>query len=238
MDKKRKKFLTVYTVSSCEYYNDSMFHDVSGSYLHRGDAIRECADRVLVALENSQRYRELFTCGEFGEMLKKASIDVCDACRALENRNSLKKDDKVLQKALRMATDYISDLIGSDGCIFLDYLRFDVDENDVECGDGLQMWTCITSGRDDEDHDTEFEQAFPEVFLSEDAAVECAIDDLKSCLEGYSKEEVRAIVNEARERIAENGHFEFDLNDSKQRIWDIWSTPIDIGQGSGKIQRN
>lgn len=34
-----------------------------------------------------------------------------------------------------------------------------------------------------------------------------------------------------------DGHFEFYLNDSKIRIWDIWSTPIDIGQGCGKIQR-
>jgi hypothetical protein len=33
------------------------------------------------------------------------------------------------------------------------------------------------------------------------------------------------------------GYYEFELNDSTSRRWDIWSTPIDIGQGSGKIQR-
>lgn len=237
MAKKSKVFLTVYTVSSCECYNDSMFHDVSGSYLHRGDAIRECTERVLVALENSRKYREWFTYGEFGGILKKESIDIDVAWKALENRRSLKKDDKVSQKALRMATEYISDLIGSDGCIFLDYLRFDVDENDVECSDGLKMWTCITSGRDEENHDREFEDPFPEVFLSEKDAVDCAIRDLKSYLGGYSKKAIQNIVNSAKERIKNDGHFEIDLNDSKTRIWDIWSTPIYIGQGCGNIAR-
>lgn len=233
----KKKFLTVYTVSSVDEYHNSLCHNIAGSYLYRGDAIRECIDLVFSHLENSQEQREWFTDGEFGGMLEDASIDLCDAWNAFEKRCSVDKDDKVSWKVLDMAREYISDLIGSDGCFFLDNVRFDVDENDVECKDGLQLWTCITSGRDDEDHDAEFEQAFPEVFLSEDAAVECAIDDLKSCLEGYSRKEIRTIVEEAKDKINENGHFEFDLNDSKTRIWDIWSTPIDIGQGREKTRR-
>ena len=233
----KKKFLTVYTVSSYDEYNGSLFQSVAGSYLYRGDAIRECVDLVLDQLENSQEQRELFTDGEFGGMLEDASIDLCDAWNALEKRCSVDKDDKVSWKVLDMAREYISDLIGSDGCFFLGNARFDVDENDVECKDGLQMWTCITSGRDDENHDPEFEQAFPEVFLSEDGAVDCAIKDLKSYLEGYSKKATQNIVSSAKERIKKDGHFEFCLNDSKTRIWDVWSTPIDIGQGC-PVKRN
>lgn len=227
----KKKFLTVYTVSSVDEYNNSLCHNVVGSYLYRGDAIRECVDLVLNHLENSQEQREWFTDGDFGGMLEDASIYLGDAWSAFEKRRSVDKDDKVSWNVLDMAREYISDLIGSDGCFYLGNVRFDVDENDVECKDGLQLWTCITSGRDDENHDPEFEQAFPEVFLSEGDAVDCAINNLKSYLEGYSKEEIQTIVNEATDRINEHGHFEFDLNDSKTRIWDVWSTPMDMGQG-------
>lgn len=237
MAKRNTVFLTVYTVSSSEYYNDTLIHNVSGSYLYRGDAIRECVNDVLMHLETSQIHIGWFIEGEFGDVLRKASIDPCDAWKVLENRSSAKECDKVSCRILDMAREYISDLIGSDGCFILDNVRFDVDENDVECKDGLQLWACLTSGRDNERHDPEFEQAFPEVFLSEDEAVDCAINDLKSYLEGYSREEIRTIVKEAKDRINDNGHFEFDINDSKTRIWDIWYAPMNIGQGQKKTRR-
>ena len=227
----KKKFLTVYTVSLSDYNNDSLAHNVSGSYLHRGDAIRECVNDVLTHIDCSLNLLSWFIDGEFGNVLRKESIDPDDAYKMLRDISAIRSDDKASSRVLDMAREYISDVIGSDGCFYLDNVRFDVDENDVECRDGLQLWTCITSGRDDECHDQEFEQAFPDVFLSEGDAVDCAINNLKSYLEGYSKEEIQTIVNEATDSINEHGHFEFDLNDSKTRIWDIWSTPMDIGQG-------
>lgn len=229
---KKKRFLTVYTVSSNEMHNGSLLHGVAGSYLYRGDAIRECTDMVIDTIKRSRgKCMSLIEDVDLGEKLRDAGIDPLDACDVLEGNSVPKRGDNASRKVFEMAREYISDLLGSDGCVSIGDERFDVDENDVECSDGLQTWTCITSGRDDENHDPEFEQAFPEVFLSEDAAVECAIDDLKSCLEGYSRKEIRTIVDEAKDRINKDGHFEFDLNDSKTRIWDVWSTPIDIGQG-------
>ena len=95
----------------------------------------------------------------------------------------------------------------------------------------------ITTGRDSVGHDPEWEQAFPEVFMSSRDAVDCAINDLMACLEGYSEQTKSDVLQEAREALDENGWYEFDLNDSTSRRWDVWSTPLDIGQGAGKIQR-
>ncbi len=116
--------------------------------------------------------------------------------------------------------------------------RFDVDENDVECDDGLHLWTCITSGRDYEDGDPEWEQAFPEVFLNEEDAVNCALNDLLSCMDGYEDEEKDKELQDARDSIEKRGYYEFKLNDMKSRRWDVWSTPLDIGGGRAHIMRH
>lgn len=247
MRKKIKRFLTIYTVTMTEFSPDSgLGHITLGSYLLRGDAIRECANYIMERLELVPELRGIFLDWRSRDDIQNLAINsgmTKDECNALFCDNKIcgmPIPDKFRDK-LRT---YLIDMIGQDGCYYIGdankeqpFYRLDVDENDIECCEGLQLWTCIRSGRDDEDHDPEFENAFPEVFLSEDGAVKCAIDDLKGFLDGYSSEEARIIVSEAKERLSENGHFEFDPNDTHTVYWDIWSTPLDIGQGSGKTSR-
>lgn len=251
MPKRRKKrFLTVYTVSyGINYIKTGMTHIVTGSYLSRGDAIRECAKLVVEKL------------GLYPEIRTSFLDDKLHTINAELVRNKVPEEDieaffgnaslgkvcmpTIVEKAIM---PYLCDVIGGESCYRVRKFKFgqddgtsemvfDIDESDVECVNGLQTWTCITSGTDSDGHDQEFEQPFPEIFFEEENAIECALDDLRQCLEGYDKHSKDDILDEARESLDENGYYEFDLNDSTSRRWDIWSTPIDIGQGASKIQR-
>lgn len=238
MAKRNKVFLTVYTVSEHVLVkNGTISHDCLGSFIYRGDAIKELTDYIIDQMEDSPKLRRIAiedTNHEIKDKLVDAGMSDELIDRFFDNPFVSDSFEDRIRKVL---VKYISDVLGSESCYVIGDSRYDIDENDVECRDGLKLWTCITSGRDDESHDREFEDPFPEVFFFEKDAVDCAISDLKSYLEGYSKKAIQNIVNSAKERFKNDGHFEIDLNDSKTRIWDIWSTPIDIGQGCGKIQR-
>lgn len=237
MAKRNKVFLTVYTVSEHVLVeNGTIAHDCLGSFIYRGDAIKELTDHIIDQMEDSLKLRRIAiedTDHEIKDKLVDAGVSDELIDRFFDNPFVDYFEDKIRE----VLVEYISDVLGSESCYVIGDSRYDIDENDVECRDGLKLWTCITSGRDDECHDREFEDPFPEVFFFEKDAVDCAIRDLKSYLGGYSKKAIQNIVNSAKDRIKKDGHFEFYLNDSKTRIWDIWSTPIDIGQGCGKIQR-
>lgn len=239
--KKIKRFLTVYTASSTERGPNGIDHHVvSGSFLCRGDAIRECARYIMFKVGARPSMRSLFV---QDARVRKALKDGGMTDGMIDNLadDATKDEDAIMDKAAANLKDLLVDVIGSESCMTfgsdIEEFRFDVDESDVVCDDGLQLWTCITTGRDDDAHDPEFEQAYPEIFLDEEDAVKCALDDLVQCLDGYEDDEKRTILAEARERLAEDGHFEFDLNDTRQRRWDVWYTPLDLGQGASKIQR-
>lgn len=231
MAKRNKVFLTVYTVSEhVMVENGTIAHDCLGSFIYRGDAIKELADHIVDQMEDSLKLRRIAiedTDHEIKDKLVDAGVSDELIDRFFDNPFVDYFEDKIRE----VLVEYISDVLGSESCYVIGDSRYDIDENDVECRDGLKLWTCITSGRDDECHDREFEDPFPEVFFFEKDAVDCAIRDLKSYLGGYSKKAIQNIVNSAKDRIKKDGRFELYLNDSKIRIWDIWSTPIDIGQG-------
>lgn len=238
---KKKKFLTVYTASSTERGpNGIECHTVSGTFLKRGDAIRECARDIMFTVGARPDMRILFV---RDERVRKALRDGGMTDEMIDNLtdDSMKDEDAIMDKVAISLKELIIDIIGGQSCMTfgsdLVEFRFDVDENDVVCDDGLQLWTCITSGTDSDGHDPEFEQPFPEVFLSDEEAMECALEDLRQCLDGYGRSQKTEILCEAREQLENYGYYKFDLNDSMSRRWDIWSTPIDIGQGSGKVQR-
>lgn len=238
---KKKKFLTVYTASSTERGpNGIECHTVSGTFLTRGDAIRECARDIMFTVGARPDMRRLFV---QDKRVRKAFRDGGMTDEMIDNLtdDSMKDEDAIMDKVAISLKELIIDIIGGQSCISfgsdLVEFRFDVDENDVVCADGLQLWTCITSGTDSDRHDPEFEQPFPEVFLSVEEAMECALEDLRQCLDGYGRVQKTEILCEARDKLENDGYYEFDLNDSTSRRWDIWSTPIDIGQGSGKVQR-
>lgn len=240
---KIKRFITVYTVS----VNDSVpgwpvGHFVAGSFLSRGEAVRYCADYVLQRIETIPEARCI---AEKDAVLSSALLGAGMSDEDIANE--FNHGDEALftlsRRARNILRPAIIDKIGGDGffslrskCGRYEY-RFDVDENDLVGKGGLQLWACVTTGCDSCGHDPEWGQEFPEVFISSKDAVDCAIDDLMACLEGYDEQTKCDILQEAGEELKENGYYEFELNDSTFRRWDIWSVPLDIGQGAGKIQR-
>ena len=243
-EKKNKSCLTVYTASAASTERDwPLDHMILGSYLRRGDAIRSCAEYVIQKMTRMASVRMAMSeDSRVVNALKGAGMSE-DEIDSMFRGGGRGQEWVLPAKERRIIKDMVADVIGSDGCFIVRTgwpdcaFRFDVDENDVEGKGGLQLWTCITSGIDGEDHDPEWEQVFPEVYLSREDAVECAICDLLSCLEGYDEEECGHIISEAKDSIAEHGYFVFYLSDRLSRRWDIWSTPLDVGCGSGKSKR-
>ena len=253
MKKSEPRFLTVYTASVATA--DPLWpqaHLILGSFLRRGDAIRECVNHILLDIVRSQRVR-LAAMKDEGIICALKGIKMSDD--EIEGLAGPQVAGWTIPERVAGAIrDNVTDAIGGEGCFILwsdggefEY-RVDVDENDVEGKGGLQLWTCITTGKDYGNHDPEFGDPFPEVFLSEGAAMKCALDDLRVFLEGCSKEDVAVIMKDAEESLSNNGHFEFILDQHsfmevpegsapKCRRWDIWSTPLDIGNGTPKAQR-
>ena len=234
--KKKKSSMTVYTVLEIEYWDGhGTAYTVDGSFINRGDAISECAEIVMSRLSTNPGLRAaLYEDETHDEKIRKL----------IDGSEDWEKDSSAERGIIK---SYVMDLLGGAGCFAVKSSSFGnvssvefvfgVDENDVECKQGIQLWTCVTSGEDSDNHNPEWEQAFPEVFFSEEEAMECALEDLRQCLDGYERAQKTEILCEARDQLEKDGYYEFELNDSTSRRWDIWSTPIDIGQGSGKIQR-
>lgn len=243
---KKKQFLTVYTVSFTEHDPHTGLDRLTiGSYVRRGDAIRACAQYVIEKLERYSNMRHMLISDRYENvrgLLVDAGFDEDEIADLFFNDGSIAHFPKKMKNVLMR---YLVDVIGGDAYYEIGssvqnlVYRFDVDENDVESPEGLTLWTCITSGRDNENHDPDFENAFPETFLSEQDAHQCAIDDLKQYLDGYSRKEKDKILEDARVLLDSDGHFEFSLNDQVTRIWDVWRNPIDLGQGvkDGKQKR-
>lgn len=247
MSERNNKFLTVHTVTMTEWNRKfGLERIVIGSFLRRGDAIRSCADYILERLDLIPSLRGAFLENEDHKDLRRLAIK---AGLTEEECDGLFCDNKVvgleIPKEVKDAfRPYLVDRLGGDGCFIVDggygapVFHFDVDENDVEGEGGLQLWTCVAHGLDEESHEPEFGDAHPEVFLSKAAAIKCAVDDLKRFLDGYENEEVKSIVRETREDLIKRGHSELFLNDTHTVYWDIWSTPVNIGQGSLRPCRN
>ena len=182
---KKKKFLTVYTASSTERGPKGIeCHTVSGTFLTRGDAIRECARDIMFTVGARPEMRSLFV---QDTRVRKALMDGGMTNEMIDNLtdDSMKDEDAIMDKVAIGLKELIIDIIGGQSCMTfgsdLVEFRFDVDENDVVCADGLQLWTCITSGTDSDRHDPEFEQPFPEVFFSVEEAIECALEYFQEC---------------------------------------------------------
>lgn len=242
MKKKKKNFLTVYTVSYSEYTPDfGVEHQVIGSFLRRGDVIRECAKEILGKVARLKDIRKAFyesSDEDISKILEKGGIDLDKADEIFLGDENL---IKIPQDIRTVLMEYLVDIIGGYGVYEVEsdnlnrlHFRFDVDENDVECKAGLTLWTCVTSGRDDDQHDSEFENAFPETFLTCEEAIQCAVDNLRQHMDGYERKEIRETLNEAQQRLKKDGHYEFRLNDQMMRFWDVWRNPMDIGQGVKK----
>lgn len=159
MPRKRKsRFLTVYTVSYGQFdMKSGMTRTVAGSYLFRGDAIMECAEVLINELCMCHELRKSFL-GDKGHDIKgelvRENVPAEDIELFFENECPTRIE--IPDSIRRAIIPYIRDVIGLDACYRVRGLTsskgsdvmefaFDIDENDVECMDGLQLWTCITS---------------------------------------------------------------------------------------------
>lgn len=242
MTKKKPPFATIYTVSSIDETLDCPIEfDVIGSFASRGAAIRACANYILERIQWRPDIRQAVLIDEnhtyLREALKKQfDMEWVERVLLYSDTDFSWEENESYQDLRKFLFDYFVDEIGGDSCYIIycatyGTFRFDVTENDVE---GVQdAWACITSG-DSDDHDEQFEQPFPEIFLSEKEAVKCAINDLKGYLNDAVPRYVKEILKEARASFRRCGKFSYALNDSKVRRWDIWYTPITL---SGKLSQ-
>ena len=242
---KRPPFATVYTVSSIDDRDDPMAFYVIGSYISRGDAIRECANYILQCMERRPDLRKAVYFDKNHSDLKKMlsenfELEWVERVLTYDDDEFSWDEDAGRKDLKEFLFDYMVDELGGQSCYYiyselgdegLCEFNFDVSENDVE--GRHDAWTCITSG-DSDDDDEEFEQPFPEVFLSEKEAVKCAIDDLKGYLNDADPKYIKDILKEARASFRRYGKYSYELNDSKVRRWDIWYTPITL---SGKLSQ-
>lgn len=216
MKKVEDKFLTVYTVSLTEARGGRVTHHLTlGSWLQRGNALDEASQEMLDMIRNDPWvFRTLLADKEHGHI----ADDVMDY-------------DK-LKAGIR-------DELGEDSCFCIsdggESFRIDVDENDVESLSELETWVCVTSGIDLEDHNPEFEDPYPETFLSSEAAIDCALRDIKLNME--RRKGVKKVLAEAKAKLESDGKYSMMVGMLKARRYDIWRAPISLGQGAGKTSR-
>lgn len=239
MSSKEKKppFLTVYTVSSIDNKEDDpMESNTIGSYASRGRALRECADYILERMELRPDIRAAVYLDEnnkLSDALAKEFEGEWVERALLGDDNDFSWDEnESYQDLKKFLFDYFVDELGGQSCYYVDAVlkddghcifNFDVTENDVE--GTMDAWTCVTSGSSDNE-DEQFEQAFPEVFLSEKDAVNCALEYLRNHLNGADDDYIKKVIKEAKDDFKKFGKFCYHLNDQYMRRWDIWYTPI------------
>ena len=216
MKKIEDKGLTVYTASLTEARGGRVTNHVTlGSWLQRGNALDEASQEMLDMIRDDPFvFRTLLADKEHGHIADNVM------------------DDDELKAGIRDELGESSCFCISDGSMSF---RIDVDENDVESPSGLETWVCVTSGVDLEGHNPEFEDPYPEVFLSYEAAMDCALRDIKLNM-GQRKgvKQALAVVKAILER---DGKYSMMVGMLKLRRYDIWRSPISLGQGAGKTSR-
>ena len=236
---------TIYTVSSIDdTVDDPMDFDVIGSYVSRGAAIRECANYILDRMQWRPDIRDAVLYDENHRNLLDAlkeqfNMEWVERVLSYPDTDFSWEENESYQDLRQFLFDYFVDEIGGQACYIIysstyGTFRFDVTENDVEgVGDA---WTCITSGKSDND-DEEFEQPFPEVFLSHAEALKCALDDLAGYLDGTGPRHIQTILKDARLELTRHGNFSYELDGcGAVRRWDIWYTPIPLAGEIAHIQ--
>lgn len=252
MSKKKAPLLTVYTVTQTDDTQDALTTttETIGSWIRRGDAIKACVDHIMERMVLNSRVRyAVYNDEEHLDLREKLEavapadfvlgffeIDDKEVWRAKVSPWETSKHAKAIAKVL---VEYIEDEIGGCGCYHMycdvgDDYSFDILENDVE--GTLETWTCVTSGKTDCE-DAEFEDPFPEVFLSKKEALKCALDDLEyflNCPDNGDPTHVKEVLEEARKSFRRFGKFCYELSDGAMRQWDIYRTSIAL---SGELPK-
>lgn len=252
MAKKKGPFLTVYTVTkTTDVIEAPLTNETLGSWIRRGDAIRECTDKIMQDIAVDLNVREAVYFDDNHQSLKEKLEKVApsDVVKSFfedneptiwETKTSPWEANDHTRAIARTLVDYIGDELGGQGFYAVHSSRYEgetyqyeITENDVE--GTMEAWTCVTSGETDEP-DEDFEIAFPEVFLSEKEAVKCAIDDLARYLKdkGAKPSSVKKTLEKAEKSLGRCGVFQYEVLSGAVRRWDIWHTPITL---SGELPK-
>ena len=108
--------------------------------------------------------------------------------------------------------EWLRDELGGQGCYHVNdgqnEYRFNVDENDVEG----TIWQTVTWG-DSDTENPEFTTPWPEVFTSEETAVETFIDYVKDLYGSHNMKWSDNLIRETRNSLKDDGRVQVDLND-------------------------
>ena len=202
--------MDIYTVTSRDELDmEPSEQCVAGSWLSRGDALRECAEYVM----ERARIRP----GDIGHMLR---------------HDELHPDFPKRGRGRQMA--YILDELGQQGCYHVycegyGSVRFDVDENGVS-GD---LWTLVTWGGGG------FKDPFPETFTSVDSALEAAKGRLAELMGGSSPGKVANAKKRIVKGLVESGRAGFWLDDGDTVHWSLRRFgACEVRDGTGSPRRD
>lgn len=210
-----------------------------GSFVRRGDAIRECANYILDRMELRQDIRAAVYLDENHKLrdalAKEFEGEWVERVLLGDNDNFSWEENESYQDLKKFLFDHFVDELGGQSCYYVDAVLkdeghclfdFNVTENDVK--GTMDAWTCVTSGI----YNKGDQFTVPKVFLSKKEAFNCAIEDLKQYLEGGEDDYIKSVLKDAKADFKKFGRFCYHLNDDVMRRWDIWYTPIVL---SGKI---
>lgn len=195
--------MTIWTVSAID--NEEKYgivQHICGSYATRGLALDECVKWMLdrfdslpclaYAMANDEWHHGFLLDGLFGE----------------------RKDGKtVIERGCRhKLEEFLRDELGRQGVYRIydgknEYM-FQVDENDVEG----TIWQTVTWG-DSDCEDPDFTTPWPEMFTSEETAVETFIDYVKDLYKSHCMKWSDEFLRETRKSLKEDGKVQVDLND-------------------------
>jgi len=193
--------MKIWTVSAID--NEERFgivQHICGSYATRGLALDECVKWIMdrfdsvpslaYAMANDENHK-------FAEQFFREDKDG----RTLIRRGMCVK-----------FIEWLRDELGGQGCYFVydgqNEYRFNVDENDVEG----TIWQTVTWG-DSDTEDPEFTTPWPEMFTSEERAIETFIGYVKDLYRSHHMKWSDKFLRETRKSLKEDGKVQVDLND-------------------------
>lgn len=195
--------MTIWTVSAID--NEERYgivQHICGSYATRGLALDECVKWMLDRFDN-------LPCLAYAM----ANDEEHHGFR-LDGLFSERKDGKtVIARGCRhKLEEFLRDELGGQECYRIydgknEYM-FQVDENDVEG----TIWQTVTWG-DSDTEDPEFTTPWPEMFTSEETAVQTFIDYVKDLYKSHCMKWSDAFIRETKKALKEEGKVQVNLND-------------------------
>lgn len=203
--------MKIWTVSAID--NEGRYGPVMqicGSYTTRGMALDECVKWIMKRFDSVPSLAYAMANDENHKFEEQFFREDKDG-RTLIRRGMCVK-----------FVEWLRDELGGQGCYRvydgLNEYCFNVDENDVEG----TIWQTVTLG-DGDTEDPESTTPWPEVFTSEETAVETFIGYVKNLYRSHHMKWSDKFLRETRKSLKEDGNVQVDLNDGTSVICVLYS---------------